>query len=83
MIEASVSVVFVDRRQTEGELEGVLGHHLAGQRILVWGPESLTTPEWRPILERTEPAIGCSAEASLDDVADLCVQLLGKHPADP
>ncbi len=77
VIDSSVSVVFLDRREADETLETVLGHHLSNQRVLVWGPESLTTPEWRPILDETERAIGCAPEASLDDVADLCVQLLG------
>jgi len=74
--EAGVSVVLLDRREPEADLERVLEHHLARQSVLVWGTESIATPEWQPLLSRAGRAVSCGREAELGDVASLCTQLL-------
>jgi hypothetical protein len=73
-----VSLVLLDRRRRPSEeLRALLGDELVDHQVIVWGVGSLDTPELQRLLQDADRSIGCSAEAELADVADLCLALLG------
>ncbi len=78
VLDGRVSLVVVDDREDLDQgLRLLTPEDLRGHQIVVWGPESLTTPTWGRLLGEADRAVGCTGEASLGDVADLCTAILG------
>ena len=78
VLDTRVSLVLMDHRAADAEDLRVLSpDDLAGHQVLVWGPPQLGTLSYARVLEQAERSVGCSEEASLGDVADLCTAILG------
>lgn len=78
VLETRVSIVLMDHRQADAEDLRVLSpDDLAGHQVVVWGPPQLGTLSYARVLEHAERSVGCTEEASLGDVADLCIAILG------
>lgn len=74
-------VVLIDRRQPgDGPVDPMYEldpQDLRGHQVVVWGCPTLDTPQLQELLIDSSRAVGCSAEARVADVRDLCVMLLG------
>ncbi|MEC7519415.1 MAG: hypothetical protein VYE22_06080 [Myxococcota bacterium] len=73
-----IALVLMDRRVGEDEeLRLLSSGDLADHQVVVWGPRTLDTPSYQRLVCEADRAVGCTAEADLQDVADLCLVLLG------
>ena len=78
VLDTRVSLVLMDHRAADmDDLRVLSPDDLADHQVVVWGPTQLSTLSYARVLEQTERAVGCSDEASLADVADLCTAILG------
>lgn len=78
VLEGRVSLVLMDRRDADAEDLRVLSpDDLSGHQVVVWGPPQIGSLSYARVLEHAERSVGCSEEAGLGDVADLCTALLG------
>ena len=78
VLDTRVSLVLMDHRTPDAEDLRVLSpDDLSGRQVVVWGPPQLGTLGYTRVLEQAERSVGCSDEASLADVADLCTAILG------
>ncbi|HJL15461.1 MAG TPA: hypothetical protein RMH99_07400 [Sandaracinaceae bacterium LLY-WYZ-13_1] len=77
-LEDRLSMVLLDRRgRGSEELRALPGDSFLGHQVVMWGVRSLDTPDLQRLLQDAERSIGCTAEADLRDVSDLCAALLG------